>query len=146
MPRLELFVEPVPVINLPADGNLLLDPPLPQIKRVLLRRLSCTLRFPPARGFFQAYLDSGTPISVFPYRVWHTCFGWQSGLHYDELSIAGVSKSLKAQVLTYSFNCRLARLRVPVELFGMNLRGDRLKLDSMVCQLADPGSMPYILL
>jgi len=146
MPALELFVDAIPIRNLPVDGNLILNPPLPKLDRVLLRRLSCLLRVPPVRGISEAILDPGAPLSEFPYRVWHDHFHWQPGRDYDELTIAGVGTTLQGQVLNHSFVCRLARLRVPVELSGTNLRGDRLKLDSLICQLADPGSMPYILL
>jgi hypothetical protein len=52
----------------------------------------------------------------------------------------------RGQVLQYRYSFRLARLRVPVVLLGMDLKGDRLTLDSLVCQLADPGGPPFIIL
>jgi hypothetical protein len=146
MPALELLIDAVSVINLPADGNHLLDPPLLNLERVLLRSLSCLLRVRPIPGALRAILDPGSPLSVFPHHVWHDRFSWKAGRDYDELSIAGIWKTLHGQVLNRIYACRLARLRVTVELSGKNLKGDRMKLDSPICQLADPGSMPYILL
>jgi hypothetical protein len=146
MPALDLFVDAIEVKNLPSDGILVLNPPLPTINRVLLRRLSCILRVPGVRGVRQAILDTASPLSVFPYHVWHGIFNWQEGHDFDELSIAGVGKTLQGQILGHRYSCRLVHLRVAIELSGKNLKGDRLKLDSLICQLADPGNMPYILL
>jgi hypothetical protein len=146
MPALNLFVDAVQVRNLPPDGNLILDPRVPRLDRVLLRRLSCVMRAPPVRGIFEAILDPGSPLSLFPYRIWHDTFHWQAGRDYDELSIAGIGKTLQGQVLNHTYTCRLARLRRTIELSGTNLKGDRLKLDTLVCQLADSGKTPYILL
>jgi hypothetical protein len=146
MPALELFVEPFPVANLPADGNLPLDPPLPGLNRVLLRRLYCRLRVPPIPGAMSAIIDTGAPLSIFPHTVWYHQFGWRAGRDYDELTIAGVGGTLQGQVLGHRFGCRLARLRASVELAGRDPKGDRLRIDSLVCQLAEPGGPPYILL
>ena len=59
MPALELFLEPKKTQHLPADGNILLDPPLPNLKRVLIRQLSCMMRVAPIPGVEFAYLDTG---------------------------------------------------------------------------------------
>lgn len=146
MPVLDLLVEKMDVRGLPKDGNLTLDPPLPDLSRVLLRRLYCWLRVPPTPGARKAILDTGAPLTVLPHQVWKHDFGWRAGQHFDELSIADLGTTLTGQVLHYRYSCRLARLRVPVELAGSNLKGDRLRIDSLVCQLAEAGGPPYIIL
>jgi hypothetical protein len=35
---------------------------------------------------------------------------------------------------------------VPVELAGRDLKGDQLRLDSLVCQLAEAGGPPFTIL
>lgn len=146
MPVLDLLVEPFPVANLPANGNLPLDPPLTGLNRVLLRRLYCRLRVPTIPGARSAIIDTGAPLTIFPHTVWYHDFGWRAGRDFDELTIAGVGTTLQGQVLGHRFTCRLARLRVGVELAGRDPKGDRLRLDSLVCQLADPGGPSFILL
>ncbi len=146
MPALDLFVDSFPVIGLPPDGNLDLDPPLPGLNRVLLRRLYCTIRVPPIPGARKAVLDTGAPLTIFPHDIWSNQFRWQAGRDYDELSVAGIGTALTGQVLGSRYSCRLARLRVPVELAGRDPKGDRLRLDALVCQLADAGGPPLILL
>ena len=130
--------------DLPADGNLVLDPPVSGLGRVLLRRLACHIRVPPTPGVKLAILDTGAPLTLFPHHVWSQDYGWQAGLDYDELPIPGVA--LSGQILHHHYSFRLARLRVPVVLAGKNRKGDRLRLDSLVCQLADPGGPPFIVL
>ena len=61
---------------------MLLDPPLPGLNRVLLRRLYCWLRVPPVPGAQVAYLDTGAPLTYFPHDVWHDTFHWQAGRDY----------------------------------------------------------------
>ena len=146
MPSLDLMVMPVPVAGLPPDGNLVLDPPVPGLDRVLLRRLYCYLRVPPHPGAFDAIIDTGAPLALFPHNLWDGHFRWRAGRDYDELSVAGVGTTLRGQVLGHQFGVRLARLRVPVELAGADLTADRLRLDGLVCQLADPGGPPFVLL
>lgn len=145
MPALELFVRP-PLLFIPPDGNLVLSPPVLDLNRVLIRELSCTLRVPPIPGAYHAIFDTGAPLTIFPYDLWHHRFGWQAGRDFDELSVAGVGATLQGQVLGRRYTCRLARLRVPVELAGRDLKGDRLRFDSLVCQLADANGPPFILL
>lgn len=145
MPTLNLLTDHLDLIGLPADGNLTLDPPLPGLDRVLLRRLYCWLRVPPISGASVAYLDTGAPLTIFPHRLWHDQFRWQAGRDYDELRVAG-APPITGQVLGHRFSFRLARLRVWVELAGRDPKGDRVRLDSMVCQLADVGGPPYIIL
>jgi hypothetical protein len=146
VPAFELFVQPIPVVGLPLDGNLILTSPVAGLNRVMLRRLYCHFRVPPVPGAYEAVLDTGAPLTVFPHRLWHQRFGWRAGRDFDELSVAGVGNTLQGQVLGHRFACRLARLRVGVELAGRDPKGDRLRLDSLVCQLADPGGPPYIIL
>jgi hypothetical protein len=134
VPSLELIVLPPDVRNLPVDGNLPLDPPFPGLDRVLLRRLQCWLRVPPIPGAHDAVLDTGAPLTVFPHTLWNHQFRWQAGRDYDELSVAGVGTVQQGQVLGHR------------ELAGRNPRGDRLRLDGLVCQLADRGSPPYVIL
>ena len=129
---------------MPADVNLLPAPPLPGLYRVLLRRLACHFRVTPTPGVKLAVLDTGAPLSLIPHDVWRFDYGWQAGRDYDELHIPGVA--LSGQALRYRYTFRLARLRVPVVLAGTNPKGDRLQLDSLVCQLADPGGPPFIIL
>jgi hypothetical protein len=146
LPTLELIVEPPDLRTLPGTGNLPIDPPLPGLNQVLLRRLSCWLRVPPIPGAYTAVIDTGAPLTVFPHRLWNQQFRWQAGRDYDELPVAGVGPVLQGQVLGYRYSCRLARLRVGVELAGRDPKGDRLRLDSLVCQLADAGGPPYVIL
>lgn len=145
MPALDLYAKPLRVRDLSADGNLVLDPPLPGLPRVLLRRLTCLLRVPTVPGAREAVLDTGAPLTVFPFDVWSREYRWQAGRDYDPLSVAGVAGVLHGQVLQHRYQCRLARLRVPVELAGRSLNV-RLRLDSLVVQLTEPGGPPYIIL
>jgi hypothetical protein len=132
------------VANLPAGGILPLDPPLAGLSRVLLRRLTCNLRVPPTPGVKLALVDTGAPLALFPHDVWAHDYGWQVGRDFDELSVPGLS--LSGQVLQYRYSFRLARLRMPIVLSGKSLTGDRLQLDSLVCQFATPGGPPFIIL
>lgn len=145
MPALDLFVNSFPVVGLSTDGNLNLTPPIIGLNRVLLRRLYCSLRVPPIPGAYEAVLDTGAPLTLFPHSLWYHQFGWRAGRDFDELTVAGVS-ALTGQVLGHRFSCRLARLRVAVELAGRDPKGDRLRLDSLVCQLADTGGPPFVIL
>ncbi len=144
MPAFDLIVRPLPVGAPP--GELILDPPVPGLNRVLLRRLVCRLRVPPVPGAYDAVLDTGAPLTIFPRDLWHHQFKWQVGRDYDELSVAGIGSTLTGQVLGYRYSFRLARLRVPVELAGRDPKGERLRLDSLVCQLAEAGGPPFVLL
>jgi hypothetical protein len=146
VPTLDLYVEPISVINLPASGNLPLDQPLQSLNQVLLRRLCCLLRVRPIPGAKFAIIDTGAPMSVFPHNIWYHDFGWRSGRDFDELSIKGLGTKLHGQILGSRYSCRLARLRVPVELSGKNPKGDRLLLNSLVCQLADPANLSHPIL
>jgi hypothetical protein len=145
VPILELFVDP-PDRFIPRDGNLVLAPPVAGLNRVLVRHLYCSLRVPPIPGTYQAVLDTGSPLTVFPHDLWYHQFGWRAGRDFDELSVAGIGTTLTGQVLGYRYSCRLARLRVPVELAGRDPKGDRLRLDALVCQLADIGGPPFTIL
>jgi hypothetical protein len=146
VPSLDLFVSAPNLIGPLRGGNLDLDPPIPGLPRVLLRRLVCTLRAPPVPGAYAAVLDTGAPLTLFPHDFWHNRFGWRAGQHFDELSVAGIGTVLTAQVLSYRFPCRLARLRVPIELVGRDIKGDRLRLDSLVCLFAETGGPSFIIL
>lgn len=145
MPTLDLFVRHIPVSGLTADGNLVLAPPAAGLNRVLLRRLYCHLRVPPHPGAYDAVLDTGAPLTVFAHTLWHDTFRWQAGRDFDELAVAG-APALTGRVLGHRFAVRLARLRSAVELAGRDPRGDRLRLDSLVCQLADASGPPYTIL
>jgi hypothetical protein len=145
VPALNLFVSAPRVGSLVPGGNLGLEPPLPGLDRVLLRQLVCSLRVPPVPGAYEAVLDTGAPLTIFPHSLWSGQFNWRAGRDFDELSVSGIA-SLTGQVLGYRYPCRLARLRVPVELAGRDLKGDRLRLDSLVCQLADATGPPFIIL
>lgn len=144
MPALDLFVS-APARLTPTDGNLIVDPPLVGLPRVLIRQLVCQLRPPPVPGAFEAVLDTGAPLTIFPHRYWSGYFRWQAGRDFDEIQVAG-GHSLTGRVLQHHYSLRLVRLRVPVVLSGKNLKGDRLTLDSLVCQLADPGGPPFVIL
>jgi|SRR5581483_859043 len=143
---LDLFVEAIPVVGLPGDGNLVLDPPQVGLSRVLLRRLYCWLRVPPISGAYKAVIDTGAPLTVFPRQIWDHQFRWQAGRDYDELSVAGVGATFRGQVLGLRYSCRLARLRVAVELAGQDAKAPRLRLDNVVCQLADSGGLQFVIL
>jgi hypothetical protein len=145
VPVLELFVRP-PDPCIAPNGNLDLSPPLPGLNRVLIRELSCSLRVPPIPGAYKAVLDTGAPLTLFPHDLWHHRFRWRPGQHFDELSVAGLAGPLTGHVIGRRFHCRLARLRVPVELAGRDPKGDRLRLDSLVCQLAEAGRPPFTIL
>jgi hypothetical protein len=145
MPALDLFVG-APTPYTPPNGNLDLSPPVPGLNRVLIRQLSCSLRVPPVPGAYTAILDTGAPLTIFPRYLWDHQFHWQLGRDYDELSVAGIGTTLQGQVLGNRFSCRLVRLKVSVELAGRDLRGPRLLLNSLVCQLADTGGPRFVLL
>jgi hypothetical protein len=146
VPSLDLFVSAPKLLGPLSGGNLDLNPAVPGLSRVLLRRLLCALRAPPVPGAYAAVLDTGSPLALFPHDFWHNRFGWRAGRDFDELSVAGIGSTLQGQVLGHRFTCKLAQLRCPIELVGMNLAGDRLRLDSLVCQLADPGGPAFIIL
>jgi len=97
-------------------------------------------------GAFDAVFDTGAPLTVIPHKLWNQQFRWQAARDYEELTIAGVGTVLRGQVLHYRYSCRLVRLRVPIELAGANLKAPRMRLDSLVCQLAEPGGPPFIIL
>ena len=88
MPALELFVEHKEIRHLPTDGNILLDPPLPNLSRVLIRDISCMMRVAPIPGVEFAYLDTGAPLTIIPHRVWSGKYGWQAGREFHELNTA----------------------------------------------------------
>lgn len=144
MPVLDLFVG-APDSCIVPNGEFDLVPPVPGLNRVLVRELSCSLRVPPHSGAFKAVLDTGAPLTIFPRSLWDFHFHWQAGRDYDELTVAGVG-TLTGRVLHHHYSLRLARLRVPIELAGRDPKGDRLRLDSLVCQLADTGGPPFTLL
>ncbi len=146
MAALDLLIEKVNVVGLPTGGNLVLNPSLIGLNQVLLRRLYCWLRVPLIPGAHQAIIDTGAPLTIFPHKIWHGSFHWQSGRDYDELSVAGYGTTFRGQVLSARYAFRLARLRVPVDLAGHDLNAPRLRLDDLVCQLADPGGPPFIIL
>jgi hypothetical protein len=145
VPTLELFVRPPDRCVVP-NGNLDLAPPVSGLNRVLIRELSCTLRVPPIPGAYKAVLDTGAPLTIFPRSLWDHQFRWRAGRDFDELSVAGIGSTLQGQVLSHRYSFRLARLKVSVELAGRDPKGDRLRLDSLVCQLADTGGPPFVLL
>jgi hypothetical protein len=146
VPSFELLVGPPVIRGMPADGNLVLDPPLPGLPRVLLRRLKCLFRTPPVSGAWEAVIDTGAPVTVIPHSAWSGAFRWRAGRDYDELAVAGTGTTLRGSLAGVRYSFRLARLRVPVELAGPAPGGPRLRLDGLVCQLADPGGPPYIIL
>ena len=141
MPSLELFVE---AARRPAIPQFDVVPPVAGVGRVPLRRLVCHLRCPPHSGAYDAVLDTGAPLTIFPHALWSVAFNWRAGRDYDELPVAAAHLHGHVAGRRYSFT--LARLRVPVELAGRDPRGDRLRLDAIVCQLADPAGPPLTLL
>ncbi|MBX9628626.1 MAG: hypothetical protein K2X82_32815 [Gemmataceae bacterium] len=141
MPSLELFVGP-PLW--PAIPQFNVVPQVGGLGRVPLRRLYCDLRCPPHPGARQAVLDTGAPLTILPHAVWSGAFNWRAGRDYDELPVAVAN--LHGHVAGRRYTFILARLRVPVELAGRDPRGDRLRLDDLVCQLADPAGPPLTLL
>jgi hypothetical protein len=145
LPALELLIAKVGLAGALSQTDLPLDPPVPGLNRVPLRRLYCWLRVLAIPGARVAYLDTGAPLTVFPRQVWKNEFNWQAGRDYEELSVAGIG-TLRGQVLGYRYSCRLARLKVPVELAGHDPKGNRLRLDSLVCLLADIGGPPFTIL
>jgi hypothetical protein len=145
MPALSLFVDAKEGRNLPRDGNLILDPPHQSLSRVLLRQLTCLMRVAPVPGVEIACLDIGAPLCVFPYRVWHDKYHWRAGRDYWELNVAN-AKGLKGQILEHRYSFQLAKLRAPVELAGKDLKAKRLRIDSLICQLADPSGPPFVIL
>jgi hypothetical protein len=78
--------------------------------------------------------------------VWYHHFGWRAGRDFDLLHVAGIGATVSGQVLSHRHTSLLARLRVPVELGGGNPTGDRLRLDSLICQLADPTGPDMLIL
>ena len=119
-------------------GNLPLDPPLqaPDLTRLLSRRLYVNLRCPPIPGAFQVALDTGAPCALFPRTLWRDQLHWQEGRHFDACHVTGLGPIVWSQLLSRSFRARLVRLKVPVELAGQS--GDRLRLNHLIAQLAEP--------
>ena len=143
MPTLELFVAPVRVKGLTADGSIPLDPAPADLPRVLLRRLSCLMRIELPGGVSvvrDAVIDSGAPLTIFPHKIWAADFGWEAGRDYEELSLAGGgSSAMRGRVMGHEYCYRLAVLRTPVELLGKNPSDDRLRLERLVAQLETPA-------
>jgi hypothetical protein len=81
-------------------------------------------------------LDTGAHFALFPRHVWRDRYAWQEGRHFESCHIAGVGPFLGSRLVNHSFRVRLVRLKVPVELAGRS--GDRLKLDHLIAQLAEP--------
>ena len=142
MPSLELFVRP-PLSPAPAQFDL--TKPVAGLSRVPIRRLWCDLRCPPHPGVYRVVLDTGAPLTYFPHWLWSGKFGWRAGRDYDELPVAAAA-NLHGHVAGRGYTFTPARLRVPVELAGRDPRGDRLRLDDLVCQLADPAGPRLTLL
>lgn len=145
MPSLELFVSPPRINGVPNDGNLVVNPPLPGLTRIQLRRLVCNLRAPPVPGVFPAVLDTGAHLTIIPYILWNEQFKWRIGRDYDELPTPDIGP-LRGQVANNTYQFRPVRLRVPIELAGRSLGGDRLRLEGLVCQLADRDGPGFTLL
>jgi hypothetical protein len=145
LPRIELISQAVTLPGTTADGDWPLATPLPDLRRIPLRRLTCFLRVPPISGAKRAIIDTGAPLSLFPHQVWAGDFGWREGRDFDVLPVAG-NPPLIGQALSYRYAFRLARLRVTITLAGRGLSGPRLQVDSLVTQLAEPGGPPFILL
>jgi hypothetical protein len=145
VPALDLFMEPIRMAGATQAGNLPLNPSAWPLRRVPLRRLSCTLRVPPIPGAQRAFIDTGAALSQFPHHVWANQFNWRAGRDYDELTVTG-NPPLRGQTLGFNYAFRLVRLRVPVFLGGRDLAGPRLQVDSLVTQLAEPGGPPFVLL
>ena len=104
MPALDLLIEEPSVVGLPAEGNLVLDPPLPGLNRVLLRRLFCWLRVPPVPGAKVAYLDTGARGSPFSrIRFGSTTSTGKPGRDFDELSVAGIGTTLTGQAARFRY-------------------------------------------
>jgi hypothetical protein len=99
VPSLDLFVSAPNLLGPLAGGNLDLNPPIPALHRVLLRRLLCALRAPPVPGAYAAVLDTGSPLALFPHDFWYNRFGWRAGRDFDELSVAGIGTVLTVHVL-----------------------------------------------
>lgn len=140
MPSLQLTVEP------PRTGRTRFDltAPVGGLDRVPLLRLYCYVRCPPRSGAYEAVLDTGAPLTYFPHWLWAGKFNWRAGRDYDELPVTAAS--LHGHVAGRRYTFTLARLRVPVELAGRDPHGDRLRLDDLVCQLADQAGPPLTLL
>lgn len=122
------------------NGVLPLDPPLrnPLLERLPAQRLYAVLRCQPTPGAIDIVLDTGAHFALFPQRFWRDRFGWVEGRHFESCHIAGVGRVLGGRLLAQSFRVRLVRLAVPVELAGKS--GDRLRLDHLIAQLAEPAT------
>ena len=149
MPSMSLYVRGEPITlnrGTPAEvehenGILPLDPPLrnPPLERLSAHRLYAVLRCQPIPGAIDVVLDTGAHFALFPQRFWRDRFGWVEGRHFESCHIAGVGPVIGSQLLAQSFRVRLVRLKISVELAGKN--GDRLRLDHLIAQLAEPAAV-----
>jgi hypothetical protein len=156
MPSLPLFVKGVRLTQRKGTpdevtfttGILPLNPSLdaPPFPRVLIRRLSCVVRCPPAPGAVDAILDTGAPITVFPQYVWNDQFKWKAGIHYEECAIDGLGTFVDAQRLSHAYHCRIVRLKVPIVIAGASLSADRLRIDNLIAQLAEVNGPKFSVL
>jgi hypothetical protein len=127
------------------DGNLRIDPPLPDLDWIRLRQISCVVRVAPIPGAVFGYFDTGAPITTIPHSIWSGRYRWKEGQDFEVLNVQGMSV-LSGQVLGHRYTFRFVRLRVPIELAGKNLRAKRLRINSLICQLADPSTLPFFII
>ncbi len=82
-------------------------------------------------------LDPGAPLSLLPRWLWRDQFRWREGIHFDVCDIAGLGSVFDAQLLGTGYRCRVARLRVPVEVASPTPTGPRFCVDNLIIQLVD---------
>jgi hypothetical protein len=112
----------------------LADPPFSRVRAL---RVLCNYRVPPVSGVREAILDTGAMLSLFPRELWRDQFRWREGVHFDVCDFAGLGSVFDAQLLGTGYRCRIARLRVPVEVASPTPNGPRFRVDNMITQLAD---------
>jgi len=102
------------------------------------------VRVAPVPGVEVAYLDTGAPLSI-PHSIWSGKYRWKAGRDFEVLNALGTA-AFSGQVLEHRYTFHFVRLRVPIELAGKNLKAKRLRINSLVCQLADPTGLHFIIL
>ena len=142
VPSLELMVQPTQSRGWPVGGDLSLQAAPSGLQRVPLRHLAAMIRCHPHSGAYPILMDTGAPLSVFPFDLWSGRWSWQVGRDFDELSVVGIGGRLGGRVAGLRYTGRLVRTRVSVELRGTNI-GPRLRLDTLIVQLADPGGPTF---
>jgi hypothetical protein len=96
-------------------SELALDPNATARPRVLLRRVT-TLLCASNRKTRDAIIDTGCPLSFFPWSVWHQWFNWRENIDYERLRVPGADP-LRLRLLDSVRDVHLCRITSPLEIW-----------------------------